>query len=287
MQGFSSEGPSNFRNDARIHSFTSLSSHDYPALPNSGDTLTVGCRSDLIRAVGWGDGPAVFHFEKCNQTRIDLLDGHRETGKSMRRRLIVRCGCPRSRYEWQCKMDAPLPNDPDSKFAAGSISEVFEARHVGKARKRYKTLHSLFFKGSHEQLVGADYLSEECRSLLPFALFCYVAVVAPTKGEDGQQVCLIIEIALQPGPSGKISGGKVGEWCRPEFRVLPQEGRDLHGVHVTDRAEASSPGITVAVGRQQIPPEFHLLFKRWRESVGEVYTPGEFGGIVKGSRIFI
>src|SRR5579859_1288283 len=154
-------------------------------LPNSGDTLPVLCRSNVIRAVHWGDGPAVFHFEKCNQAWIDLLDGNRETGKSMRRRLIVGRGSFWSRHEWQCKMDAPLPNDPDAKFAASSSSEVFEARHVGEVRTGCKAFHALFFECAHEHLVSADHLAKESRSLLPFAFFCDVAVVASTKGEDG------------------------------------------------------------------------------------------------------
>src|SRR5579859_204628 len=189
-------------------------------LPDSGNTPPVPCWSNVIRAVHWGDSPAVFHFEKCNQAWIDLLDGHRETGKSMRRWLIVGRGSFWSRHEWQCKMEALLPNNPDSKFAAGSVSEVFEARHVGDIRTGCKAFHPLFFEGTHEHLVSADHFSEESRSLLPFALFCDVAVVASTKGEDGQQVRLIVEIALQPGPCGKISGGKVGERGGPEFRVF-------------------------------------------------------------------
>ncbi len=66
-----------------------------------------------------------------------------------------------------------------------------------------------------------------------------------------------------------------------------EKGRDLHRVHVTDRAEAPSPGVTVAVRRQQIPPKFHLLFERWSDGLYEVLASGEFRGVIASSGVFV
>src|SRR5580700_8395249 len=124
--------------------------------------------------------------------------------------------------------------------------------------------------------MGTDHLSEKGCSLLPFPFLCYVAVVASSEREYGQQVGLIVEVPSQPRPCGKISGRKLRKRSGPEIRVLSEKRCNLHGVHVADRAQAPSPGITVAVGRQQIPPEFHLFSNRWRDGLQEVVASGDF-----------
>src|SRR5580658_5301398 len=177
----------------------------------------------------------------------------------MRRRLIVGCCRLRPGYEWQFKMDISLADDPHSKFTAGAVSEGLKAPNVSEAGMPRKTFHSFFFQRFYEHEMGTHHLSEKGCSLLPFPFFCYVAVVASSEREYGQQVGLIVEVPSQPRPCGKVSGSKLRKRSGAEIRVLSEKRRNLHGVHVTDCAQAPSPGITVAVGRQQIPPEFHLF----------------------------
>src|SRR5580704_8441130 len=251
------ERPGDPRDQTWVHRLSGLGSGHHPAPPNRRDALSIGGRHNLIRAVNGRDGPSVFQLEKGNQAWVDLLHGHSETRKSMWRRLIVGCCCLRPSHKWQFEMDMPLADDPHPKLAAWGVTEVLKARQVSKAQLRRKTFHSFFFECFNEDLVGSDHLSEKRCSLLPFPFFCYVAVVASAEREYGQQVRLIMEVPAQPRPCSKISGRKLWQRSRPELRVLPEERGSLHGVHVTDRAEAPSPGITVAVGRQQIPPEFH------------------------------
>src|SRR5713101_7922999 len=168
----------------------------------------------------------------------------------MWRGLIVRCRSFRPSHERQRKMDISLANDPNSKFAAGAVAEVLKACNVGEAQLPRKTFHSFFCKRLHEHFMGADHLSEKSSGLLPFPFFCNVAVVASSERENGQQVGLIVEVSSRPRPCGKISGRKLRKRSRPEIRVLSEKRRNLHSVYVTDRTQAPSPGITVAVGRQ-------------------------------------
>src|SRR5260370_18859419 len=115
-------------------------------------------------------------------------------------------------------MDISLANDPNSKFAARSASEILKACNVSEAQSWRKAFHSFFFQCFYEHLVSNDHLSEESRSLLPFSFFRYVAVVASSEREYGYQVGLIVEIVAHPGPRGKIGSCSLGRRSRPEFR---------------------------------------------------------------------
>ena len=154
----------------------------------------------------------------------------------MRRRLIIGCCSPRSGDEWQLKMDISLADNPNSKFAAGAVSEVLKACNISQAQLPRKAYHSFFFQCFHEHLVSSDHLSEKSCSLLPFPIFCYVAVFASSERKYGQQVRLIVEVPSQPRPCGKLCGRKLRKRSGPELRVLSEKGRNLHRVHVTDRA---------------------------------------------------
>src|SRR5258708_16389840 len=167
----------------------------------------------------------------------------------MWRGLIVRCRSFRPSHERQRKMDISLANNPNSKFAAGAVAEVLKACNVSEAQLRRKAFHFFFFQCFCEHLVSTDHLSEKSCSLLPFSFFRYVSVVTSSEREYGQQVGLVVEVSSQPRPCGKISGRKLRKGSGPELGVLPEKRRNLHSVHVTDRTQAASPGITVAVGR--------------------------------------
>src|SRR5258707_11038338 len=66
-----------------------------------------------------------------------------------------------------------------------------------------------------------------------------------------------------------------------------EKSGDLHCVHITDRSQASPPGVAVTVHREQIPPEFHLFFQRGRYGFHYVLTACKFRRIVNRSGVLI
>src|SRR5260370_15713307 len=123
--------------------------------------------------------------------------------------------------------------------------------------------------------------------LLQFPIFCDVAVVTSSERKYGQQVRLIVKVPSQPRPGSKISGRKLRKWSGQELRVLSEKGRNFHSVYITDRTQAPSPGTTVAVGRQQVPPQFHLLLKRWRAGLQEDVPSDECRRAIERPCVFV
>src|SRR5260370_32758494 len=112
--------------------------------------------------------------------------------------------------------------------------------------------------------------------LLQFPIFCDVAVVTSSERKYGQQVRLIVKVPSQPRPGSKISGRNLRKWSGQELRVLSEKGRNFHCVYIINRTQPPSPGITVTVGRQQAPPQFHSLLNRWREVFQDAVPSAEF-----------
>src|SRR6266851_8240581 len=100
-----------------------------------------------------------------------------------------------------------LANNPNAKLTARSMAKILKAGNVAEAWPRGKALHPFPFESFYEPLMRSDRFCKKSCSLLPFAFFGDVGIVAPAKSENGQQVRLGIEIVSQPRPSGKISGG--------------------------------------------------------------------------------
>src|SRR6266481_2021351 len=133
----------------------------------------------------------------------------------------------------------------------------------------------------------ANSLSKKSCRLLPLALSRDVTVVSPAKREDREKMSFVLEIIAQPAPCSGIRRSNLRERRWAELGIFYDECSDFHCIHVTDRSEAASPGITVAVRRQQVPPQFHLLLKRRCDGLHKVFTPREGRGIIEGPGILI
>src|SRR6266852_665609 len=132
-------------------------------------------------------------------------------------------------------MESSLADNPNAELAAGFVAEELKTSDVSLSWARRKLV------------VGSDHFSEESCGLLPFALFGDIAIVASAESENREQVSLAVEVVSQPRPCRKVGGSQLSDRRGPEFRVLPEEGRDLQSVHITDGAKTSSPGVAVAV----------------------------------------
>src|SRR5882762_8648737 len=98
-------------------------------------------------------------------------------------------------------------------------------------------------------LMSINSLCKERSGLLPLPLPGDVTVVSPAKRKDREKMSFVLEIIAQPAPCNVIRRSNLRERRWAKLRIFSDECGDFHGIHVTDRPEAASPGITVAVRR--------------------------------------
>src|ERR1700676_2079431 len=128
------KGPGNFRDQTYIDQVPRFAAWNNPASPDHRHALAICSRLDLVRSIRGSDGFAIVQFQKRNETRIDLLDGCRNTGKARREGLVVGCRRFWSGHERQCEMQITLTNHPDSELAARSVSKILKTSNVGEGR---------------------------------------------------------------------------------------------------------------------------------------------------------
>src|SRR6266446_1910451 len=154
-----------------------------------------------------------------------------------------------------------LTDHPYAKLSPGIAAEIDEARDIAKAQVRGKARDPFLSKRIHKFFMGADDLCEKRGGLLPLALPGDVTVISPAKREDREKMSFVLEIIAQPAPRRVIRRSNLRERHGAELWIFADKCRDFHGVHITDRPEAASPGVAVAVRREQIPPQSHLFLE--------------------------
>jgi hypothetical protein len=78
------KGPGDFRDQTCIDEIPSRGAWNNPESPVHGQALAICSRLDLVRSIGGNDGFAIVQFQKRNEPRVDLLDGRRSAGESIR-----------------------------------------------------------------------------------------------------------------------------------------------------------------------------------------------------------
>src|SRR5437870_1517808 len=116
----------------------------------------------------------------------------------------------------------------------------------------------------------AGYFSQDICGLLPLALWSNVAVVSASEGKYVQQVVAGLIVVFQPLPGRAVSAGQLRQRRRTKLRMPRQKRNNFHGVDIAHGPQAPSPWVSVAVGRQQVPPCPHLRLERRLERLHQV-----------------
>ncbi len=66
-----------------------------------------------------------------------------------------------------------------------------------------------------------------------------------------------------------------------------EKADDLERVHVTNDTHAAAPGIPVAVGQNQVPPQAHLFLQRRPDSGENVFPIRSFRGFPDEPCVFV
>src|SRR5258707_14988696 len=73
---------------------------------------------------------------------------------------------------------------------------------------------------------------------------------------------LVIVIVTQPTPRLIISARQLIQRCGTKFRMHCQEPYDFQSVCITNQTDTPSPGITVTIRLDQVPPQLYLLLRK-------------------------
>src|SRR6476620_577685 len=171
----------------------------------------------------------------------------------MRRRQIIRHPRLWPRGKRQSEIEGSLPHQPNS---GGPITMTKENKSMkvtsrNLCRERQNLVpHQTF----HESLLGQRGFAENADGLLPFTLARDVAVIAAAKSKDRKAMVLVVVVVSNPTPGLIVSSGQLIQRRGAKLRMLRQKADNLHGVGIADQTDTSSPGITITVRLDQVPP---------------------------------
>src|SRR5205823_14954018 len=106
-----------------------------------------------------------------------------------------------------------------------------------------------------ETFLGQRNLTDNTYCLLPLALARDVAIVAATECKHRKPMRLVIVIVTQPTPRLIISARQLIQRCGTKFRMHCQKPHDFQSTCIADKTDAASPGITVTIRLDQVPPQ--------------------------------
>src|SRR4029079_8028465 len=66
-----------------------------------------------------------------------------------------------------------------------------------------------------------------------------------------------------------------------------QETRNLERVEIADQTQTASPRVTVAISRDEVPPQLHLRLQRRPQRVEQVLASGNLGRVPDVSRVLV
>src|SRR5882762_6374257 len=158
---------------------------------------------------------------------------------------------------------------------------------LAHSRVRRKGDNIFLRKHIHKFFMSADDLRKERGGLLPLALFGDVAVIASAKRKDREKVRLVLEIITQPAPRGVVCRSNLREGRRAEPWIFADERGYLHRIHIADRPEAASPGVTITIRSQKVPPKPHLFSERGLDGLHNVEATRCLGGFIDSSRVLV
>jgi hypothetical protein len=98
---------------------------------------------------------------------------------------------------------------------------------------------------------------------------------------------LVAVLATQPAPGLMEERGELRHGGRTELRVPGEEADDLQRVHVADDTDAASPWRRVAVRRDDVPPQAHLLPQARPQRGQDVFAPGGARGDPQAARVLV
>src|SRR5687767_752367 len=136
-------------------------------------------------------------------------------------------------------------------------------------------------------MVREDDLAERSTRLLPFAFRIDVRIVSPPVVEYAEHVGLVVVIGTDPPPRLVVKRGEFGHRRRAKLRIFTEERDDLERVEIANKALTAAPVVAVACGRNQVPPELHLLLYRMLQFPLDIVAPGDIGGVPAKANVFV